>query len=141
MTREEIARLFTQWEELWKGRDPAALASMYAVDCKVTSPIFGEIIGRKGIEESNRRLFVVFPDWHLATRELIIDGDRVVQVFNVTATHAGEFMGLPGTGRKAAIHGVRIIRLENALIKEETRLYDFTLLLMQVGVLRGKPGH
>ena len=141
MTRDEIVQLFAEWEELWKGRDPAKLASMYAVDCKVTSPIFGEIISRKGLEESNRRLFGVFPDWHLTTRELIVDGDRVAQVFNVTATHAGEFMGLAGTGRKAAIHGVRIMRLADRLIKEETRLYDFTLLLMQVGVLRGRPGH
>lgn len=141
MTRDEIVQLFAQWEALWKERDPAGLATMYAVDCKVTSPIFGEITGRQALEDSNRRLFTVFPDWHLTTRELIIDGDRVVQVFNVTATHTGEFMGLPGTGRKAGIHGVRIMRLADRLIKEEMRLYDFTLLLMQVGVLRGKPGH
>jgi predicted ester cyclase len=141
MTRDEIVQLFAEWEELWKGRDPGRLASMYAVDCKVTSPIFGEITSRKGLEDSNRRLFAVFPDWHLTTRELIVDGDRVAQVFNVTATHAGEFMGLAGTGRKAAIHGVRIMRLADRLIKEEMRLYDFTLLLMQVGVLRGRPGH
>lgn len=141
MTRDEVVQLFNQWEELWKGRDPAGLASMYALDCKVTSPIFGEINGRQAVEESNRRLFSVFPDWNLATRDLVIDGNRAVQIFTVTATHAGEFMGLPGTGRKAAIQGVRIMRLEDRAIKEETRLYDFTFLLMQVGVLRGKPGH
>lgn len=141
MTREEVVRLFDEWETIWVKRDAVGLARMYSSECSVTSPIFGEIKGRTAVEESNRRLFVAFPDWDLRTEELIIDGDRVVQVFKVTATHAGEFMGLPGTGRKAQIHGARIMRVDNGLITQELRLYDFTLLLMQVGVLRGKPGH
>lgn len=141
MTRDEVVQLFNEWQELWKVRDPAALATMYALDCKVTSPIFGEIHGRQAVEDSNRRLFNVFPDWNLSTRDLVIDGNRAVQVFTVTATHSGEFMGLPGTGRKAAFQGVRIMTLADRVIQEETRLYDFTFLLMQVGVLRGKPGH
>ena len=141
MMREEVVRLFDQWQGVQAKRDPAGLAKLYADDCTVNSPIFGALKGRNAIEESNRRLYQSFPDWELRTDDLIIDGNRVVQVFKVTATHAGEFMGLPGTGRKAQIHGVRIISFEDGLIKSETRLYDFTLLLMQVGVLRGKPGH
>lgn len=141
MSRDEVVRLFEQWQVLWAKRDPAGLSGMYTDDCSVTSPIFGNIRGRAAVEDSNRRLYKVFPDLDLTNLDLIIDGDRVVQIFNTTATHAGEFMGVPGTGRKAQVHGVRIMRLENGLIKEETRIYDFTLLLMQVGVLRGKPGH
>lgn len=141
MTRDEMIHLFDRRQELWTARDAEGLAGMYSEDCKVTSPIFGDLRGRAAIEQSNRRLFEVFPDWSLTTGELIIDGNRVVQLFNVTATHVGEFMGLPGTGRKAQIHGVRIMTIKDNLITEETRLYDFTLLLMQVGVLRGKPGH
>lgn len=141
MTRDEVVRLFDDWAQFWTTRDAAGLASMYAEDCHITSPIFGDIRGRAALDESNRRLFAVFPDWLLTTISLIVDDDRVAQQFTVTATHVGEFMGLPGTGRRAQIHGVRIMRLADGLIKEETRLYDFTLLLMQVGVLRGKPGH
>lgn len=141
MTRDDVVRLFDGWQQVWAQRDPAALALIYADDCRVTSPIFGEIKGRTAVEQSNRRLFEAFPDWDLRTEDLIIDGDRVVEVIKINLTHAGDFMGLPGTGRKAQIHGARIMRLENNLIKEELRLYDFTLLLMQVGVLRGKPGH
>ena len=133
--------MFGEWQAVWAKRDPVALASMYASDCTVNSPIFGEIKGRSAVEQSNRRLFAAFPDWDLRTEDLIIDGDRVVEVMKIQLTHVGEFMGLPGTGRKAQIHGARIMRLENRLIKTEQRLYDFTLLLMQVGVLRGKPGH
>ena len=135
MTREDVVRLFEEWEALWAQRDPTVLGQMYAPDCRITSPIFA------ALEESNRRLFAAFPDWHLATERMLIDGHSVVQVIKVTGTHAGEFMGLPGSGRKMQFHGARIMDLENGLIKNEQRLYDFTLLLMQVGVLRAKPGH
>lgn len=141
MTKDEVAQLIQRWESFWASRNPSGLASMYAEHCRVNSPIFGELKGASAIEDSNRRLFTVFPDWDMKTESVIIDGDRVAQVFKVTATHQGEFMGLPGTGRKAQIHGVRIMTLADGKIVDELRLYDFTLLLMQVGVLRGKPGH
>jgi steroid delta-isomerase-like uncharacterized protein len=141
MTREDVVQLFEAWDRLWAKRDPAALTDMYAPDCTVSSPIFGDIKGRAAVEESNRRLFKSFPDWDLKTEQLIIDGNLAVQVMKVSATHAGEFMGLPGSGRKAQFQGVRILRIENNLIQNERRLYDFTMFLMQVGVLRGKPAH
>ncbi len=141
MSRDEVVRLFERWESFQTSHDTAGLASMYADTCRVNSPIFGDLKGSSAVEESNRRLFSVFPDWTMKTESLIIDGNRVAQVFHVHATHQGEFMGLPATGRKAHIRGVRIMTIEDGKIVDELRLYDFTLLLMQIGVLRGKPGH
>ena len=141
MTRESVGEFFERWERSWAARDVDALAGMHAEACTVSSPMFGQIKGREAVADSYVRLFSAFPDWSLTTEDLIVDGDRVAQVFSATATHKGDFMGLPGTGRKAQIHGVRILRFSDGLIQEERRLYDFTLLLMQVGVLRGKPGY
>jgi steroid delta-isomerase-like uncharacterized protein len=141
MTRDEIVQLYDRREVLWAARDAEGLAATYAEDCKVVSPIFGDLRGRAAIGQSFRRLFEAFPDWTLTFGELIVDGSRVAQIYNVAATHAGEFMGLAGTGRRVQFHGVRIMTVIDGLITEEMRLYDFTLLLMQVGVLRGKPGH
>ena len=141
MTRDNVVAFFERWERTWAERDVDALANMYTETCKVSSPMFGQINGRTAVAESYRRLFSAFPDWTLTTEDLIVDDGNVAQVFTVTATHKGDFMGLPGTGRKAQIHGARILRFTDGLIHEERRLYDFTLLLMQVGVLRGKPGH
>jgi steroid delta-isomerase-like uncharacterized protein len=141
MTRDAVVAFFEQWETWWAGRDVDGLAGMHAENVKVTSPMFGQIKGRAAVAESYVRLFSAFPDWTLTTEDLIVDGDTVAQVFSATATHKGDFMGLPGSGRKAQFHGVRVLKFGDGLIQEERRLYDFTLLLMQVGVLRGKPGH
>ena len=68
-----------------------------------------------------------------------MNGDRVAQVFSAEATHVGEFMGLRGTNRRFKIQGVRLFEMGDGLVQHERRLYDFTGLLIQVGVLRGKP--
>jgi steroid delta-isomerase-like uncharacterized protein len=143
MTRDELVSFFTRWDEYWTSRNIDALMETYAPDCRVASPMFGQLKGRDAVEEAFRKLLMVFPDWKSGTQELLVDADpdRVALVFATTATHVGEFMGLPGTGRKAQIQGVRIFKMKDGLIEEEQRLYDFTLLLMQVGILRGKPGH
>ena len=141
MTKDEMKGVLDRWESLLAAFDADGLAEMYTADCRVTSPMFGELRGRTAVAESNRRLFATFPDWKVSVVQLIIDGDRAASVFSATATHVGEFMGLPGTGRKAQLQGVRVYHFADGLIREEMRLYDFTLMLIQLGVLRAKPGH
>lgn len=141
MTREETTLFFERWQQAWAAQDPAALASLYAERCTVNSPMFGQLHGRAAVTESFRKLFTAFPDWKLKAEQLIIDADRAAIVFSTNATHSADFMGLPATGRKAQVTGVLVQRLGEATIEEELRLYDFTALLVQVGVLRAKPGH
>ena len=141
MTREETARFFSQWDKAWASQDVTALSNLYAGDCKVTSPMFGTMQGRSAVTESLKRLFKAFPDWSLKTEQLIADDTRAAIVFSTSATHSAEFMGLPATGRKAKVSGVLVLKLADGLVEEELRFYDFTALLVQVGVLRAKPGH
>ena len=102
------------------------------------SPMHGTPKGRAAIADSYSALFNVFPDWQFTEDDLIVDGDRVAQVFTAEATHTGEFMGIAGTNRRFRIQGVRLYDMVNGLIRNERRLYDFTGLLLQVGVLRSK---
>ena len=91
------------------------------------------------ILESYKALFATFPDWTYNGQQPLVDGSRIAQPFNVQATHSGDFMGLPGSGRRFEIEGVRMFDLADGLIAHERRYYDFTGLLIQLGVLRGKP--
>ena len=102
--------------------------------------MFGVLHGRTAIEASYRDLFAAFSDWDIEQEELVIDGDRAVQVFTATATHVHDFFGLPGTGRKFEAHGMLFFQFEHGKIVFEQRCYDFTSMLIQLGVLRAKPG-
>src|SRR5262245_27789672 len=139
MTHDEVRMLFKHQAEQYNRHDPEALAAGYAEDGTIISPIFKTVKGRKDILQSFRSLFATFPDWHYVGEDLLTEGSRVAQPFLVTATHTGDFLGLPGSGRKFDIHGVRVFELRGAEIIYERRYYDFTALLIQLGVLRGKP--
>ena len=139
MTHQEIVAFFARRDAHWAARNPTALAAAHAEDGRLISPMHGQLHGRQAIEDSYCMLFSVFPDWRFTSEELFVNGDRVAQVFTAEATHVNEFMGLPGSNRRFRIQGVRLYDMVDGLIQTERRLYDFTGLLIQVGVLRSKP--
>src|SRR5262245_42406381 len=139
MTRDDAVKFFAEQQAEWNARDAEALARRHTPDGTIVSPIFRTVHGSDDILRSYQSLFTTFPDWHYVGEQLVVDGDRLAQQFVVQATHAAEFMGLPGSGRKFDIQGVRIFEMKDGLIDYERRYYDFTGLLIQLGVLRGKP--
>jgi steroid delta-isomerase-like uncharacterized protein len=141
MTRDAIRAFFADRQVEWKRHDADALANGYTDDSEVLSPMFGNLYGRRAICEAFRSLFKIFPDWDLRIEDLLIDDDRVAQIFAVNATHVGEFMGIAGTNRRFEIHGVRLCTMRDGLIHTERRLYDFTALLIQVGAIQSKPAN
>ena len=139
MTHDEAVKFFDQQQEDWNARDAEALTSGHTDDGTIISPIFMTVRGRDEILESYRSLFLTFPDWQFRSQQLMVDGDRGAQEFVVHATHSDELMGLKGSGRKFEIQGVLLFEMKDGLIALERRYYDFTGLLIQLGVLRGKP--
>jgi steroid delta-isomerase-like uncharacterized protein len=139
MNRDDAVNLFAVHQADWNARDPEALASRHTPDGIVVSPIFRTVEGFDEILDSYRSLFTIFPDWQYIGQEPMVDGNRLAQPFLVHATHSAEFMGLPGSGRKVEIEGVRVFEMKDGLIAYERRYYDFTGFLIQLGVLRSKP--
>ena len=139
MTRTELLAFCERRVEAWRMRDPVALAAGHQERGTVVSPIFSKVTGRDAIQRSYESLFQSFPDWAMDNEPPLIDGDRIAVPFTAKATHAGRFMGLDGTGRRCEIHGVLLMDLADGLIAHERRVYDFTGLLIQLGVLRSKP--
>jgi steroid delta-isomerase-like uncharacterized protein len=141
MTHDEAVKFFGEQQDEWNVRDAGALTRRHTPDGTIISPIFRTVQGADAILGSYRSLFTTFPDWQYIGAEPLVDGDgdRLAQEFVVHATHSAEFMGLPGSGRKFDINGVRVFEMKDGLIAFERRYYDFTGLLIQLGVLRGKP--
>jgi predicted ester cyclase len=105
----------------------------------VVSPTGGVLEGRTEIERIYRVWFTAFPDLVFTTEDLLVDENRVALLCRITGSHAGEFFGMPPTGRRIEVSGCFIYRVEGGLIVHERRILDFTGLLVQVGVLRAKP--
>jgi steroid delta-isomerase-like uncharacterized protein len=139
MTREEIMAMFARREMEWRARDAAALAADHAPDGIVLSPTGGVLEGREEIERIYRVWFTAFPDLTLSDIDVLIDGERAVLLANISGTHAGDFFGLPATGRRVQAVGAFVYMLRDGFIEHERRILDFTGVLVQVGVLKAKP--
>ena len=138
MTREEIVKFFDRRQEALERLDPVALAALHTEDCVLESSMAGTVVGRQGLEQFYRSLFVSFPDFKYEPEELLIDGDRVAQTTSFGGTDIGGFMGLPPTGRQVRVPAVLLFTLKDHQIVRLRSVYDFTLMLVQIGVLKVK---
>jgi uncharacterized protein (TIGR02246 family) len=139
MSREDIEALFARRKAAWAARDARALATMHAAHGTVASPTGGVLEGRDEIERISRLWFSAFPDLVFDVEDLVIDGNRVVEIAHVSGTHSGEFFGVSPTGRRVAFVMACVMTIENGEIVHERRVLDFTGVLVQVGVLKAKP--
>jgi steroid delta-isomerase-like uncharacterized protein len=139
MTRDEIVAFFERRQDLYDDFDAAALAADYADDAVIDSPFAGVHTGRAAAEQAYRAVFGAFLDRKMKTESLAIDGDRAARVVTMEGTNIGELMGLPPTGKPFRFTAVFLYELKDRRIVRERRIYDFTGLLVQVGVLKAKP--
>ncbi len=140
MTREEITALFDRRRAAIDRHDALALALDHAADCVLESPMAGGTVqGRGAVEQVSQAFFEAFPDVVSRRERLVIDGDTVVELETMSGTDTGGFMGLPPTGRAFTFPIVRVYALRDGCIAHERRIYDFTGLLIQIGVLKAKP--
>jgi predicted ester cyclase len=139
VTRDDILALLRQRTTVWNVHDAPALAALHAPDGVVASPTGGVLEGRDEIERVYRLWFTAFPSMKASEDANLIDGDRAVQILRFAGTHVGEFFGLAGTGRHVEVTVASVLTFAAGLIAEERRIYDFTGVLVQVGVLKAKP--
>lgn len=74
----------------------------------------------------------VFPDLRYEAPLVIASDGWAARHWRATATHAGEFMGVPATGRRVELQGMVFSRIEGNKIKEEWRIVDNAGLLEQL---------
>src|SRR5262245_43457893 len=139
MTREEITALFRRREVAWRAHDAATLANDHSPDSVVISPTGGVLEGREEIQRVYQIWFTAFPDLQFNESGFLIDDDRVALLMTVAGSHAGDFFGLPASGRRVQAVCAFIYTLKDGVIVHERRILDFTGVLIQVGVLRAKP--
>ena len=59
-----------------------------------------------------------FPDLHTTLEDVLVDGDRVVVRGTDRATHRGDFLGFPASGREVTTTWIELFRMENGKAAE-----------------------
>lgn len=74
-----------------------------------------------------------FPDYHHTIKMLAVDDDVVTFQLRLSATHAGEFLGIPATGRKLLVDEVGYARVRDGKMQELFAISDELGMLQQLG--------
>jgi steroid delta-isomerase-like uncharacterized protein len=140
MTRGDIVALFARFQHAVAAHDAATLASLHADTCVMESPTAGgSVTGRSAIAKVFDTWFTGFPDLVATFEDPLIDGTRVAQSLTLSGTDSGGFLGLPPTGKPFQIPVLWLFTVKDQMIVRSRPIYDFTGLLVQIGVLKTKP--
>jgi predicted ester cyclase len=139
MSRDVVQGLLARRREAMQRRDLRPFADIYSPSARLESPLAGAVVGPEAIMTATDAFLAAFPDAVISEDEPLIDGDRATVVTDISGTHLGPFLGLPATGRKFRFPAVILITCQDGKIVLERRIYDFTGLLVQIGLLKAKP--
>ncbi len=142
MLYEDVKAMAYRLNELYNKHDLAALSALHAPDFKIHSTsIPGGVADFEGWKAMMAMYWNALPDMHNAIQDMIIEGDTVVLRLNYTATHLGELMGIPPTGKTSkAVVGIDISRYENGVVKEEWLEMNMLVMMQELGVIPAPAG-
>ena len=66
--------------------------------------------------------------------DLIGEGDRLAVRSTMRGTHEGDFMGIPGSGKKVEVSNYDFVRFENDQAAEHWGVIDSAALMEQLGM-------
>ncbi len=140
MTTDEIRTFVQRHVEHLHSHDAALMARDHAEDGILESPSTGTHRGRAEIAQNYDRWNRAFPDLEFTVDHVVAEDDHAALFFRLVGTHQGDFLGLPPTGKRIAFQGVFLQQWRNNQIVYERRIYDFSGLLIKLGILKVKPG-
>ncbi|MFN2202171.1 MAG: ester cyclase [Caldilineaceae bacterium] len=132
---ENKAILERFWGEIFNEGDVAVVDELVATEYLNHDLVPGETPGSEGLKGFVLYLRNAFPDIHFDIEQMVAEDDLVVSRWQSTATHRGEFMGIPPTGISAGLNGMAIHRVENGKIVEAWNNWDALGLLTALGAI------
>ena len=80
----------------------------------------------------NHLLKSAFPDLSVSINDQVAEGDKVTTYKSFTATHKGEFFGVPASGKKVVMEVIDIIRLKNGKFTDHWNVLDWQSVMQQI---------
>lgn len=135
----EHEQLLRRWfEEVWNQKSEAAIDELLAPDCVAYGLPDPDAVlhGPEAFKSLYRNFLNAFPDLQIEVLDVIAAGDRAAARWRVTATHLGDGLGFPATGKLITLDGATIFVFSGGRIKEGWNTMDVRQLFE---TLRGMP--
>jgi steroid delta-isomerase-like uncharacterized protein len=128
---EQNKTVVRNWfEQGWNQQNPDVIDKYFAANYVNYS------LGTNNIDEWKELVnsfLITFPDIHIKVDDQIAEGDKVVTLWTVVATHQGDYMGIPATGKKVTYTGIAFSRhAHDGKYVEDWDYWDALGLLQQL---------
>ena len=91
--------------------------------------------GPEPVKQIASAIMSALPDTHMTHEDTVVAGDKVLIRWRSTATHQGDLMGIPSTGKRVTMTGFDLFRIEGGKIVEMWQEADRLGLMQQLGVI------
>lgn len=135
-TTSNAERRTKDWIEIWNEGAYERLPDVLAESATVHDPGApgGVLNGRDEFEAHLREVRTGFPDFTIRTEEMLSSDGVVMFGWTVTATHEGEFDGIPATHREVELEGMSKTSIRDDEVVADRIHYDFYDFLKQLGL-------
>jgi predicted ester cyclase len=95
----------------------------------------GDIRGLDAYRQACVAFFEGFPDAQCSVDDIIAEGDKVVVRWKVTATHTGEWAGIPATNKQVSYGGTDTMRIADGKVAQGWQHWNGFWLHVQLGTI------
>jgi steroid delta-isomerase-like uncharacterized protein len=138
MKIDDNKALVRRWfEEVWNQGREDTIDEMYTSD-GVSFGLGGantEVRGPAEFKIFFRNLRSAFPDTHVRLLDILAEGNEVAVRFEVQATHTGNGLPFPPTGRAVKFSGMSILEVSDGKLTKGWNCWDQLGMLIQIGVI------
>jgi steroid delta-isomerase-like uncharacterized protein len=92
-----------------------------------------DIVGLENVKNYLQNFFNAFPDLNVTVDKIIMEGNKLVQLWTLTGTNIGSMAEMPPTGKTVKISGVSIIDMVNGKATEIWDYYNVLDMYQQLG--------
>ena len=135
----EYETFMHRWfEEVWNQKSEKAIDEMCdenVVANGLTDAEGKTICGIEAYKNLHRMFVAAYPDMKITVEDTLREGDKIAARCRVSATHAGEGLGVAPTSQPVEFTGMTIVKLKDGKITEAWNEFDFMKMYAQLGAL------
>ncbi|MGE0600601.1 MAG: ester cyclase [Dehalococcoidia bacterium] len=120
-------------EEYFRSGDDSELVAKFDPACPVSVP--GMPPNIDGMRQALPAFRAAFSDVTITLGEVVSSGEMFAYRMTFAATHSGDFMGVPATGRQVSMSETHIERIRDGRIVSHSGDIDMLGLLQQIGAI------
>ena len=93
--------------------------------------------GKADLKRAIERVSKGLTDAEFRIDDMIAEGDRVAVRLTASATQTGDFLGMPGSGKRYTIAEIHVFRIRDGKVVEHWHQFDQLGMMRQLGATPG----